>query len=768
MRGGFAVGAGQPVPEDSDITPGVRTTGDLVLRAAQIYPTTDGVLRFDSDRSIRVEQTGRRAAPLSAGGTLILEAPKIEQAGTLRAPFGEIRLTATGYNVTDENGAETFVPGSVALLPGSMTSTAADGRTILYGYTYDGQSWYAPTSAGTTGSTELSTPPEKRVSLSGDIVDVQEGATIDVSGSGDVLGLEFVAGPMGQTNILDAPGNYAIVPAYGNDIIAPIDPLYNPGTSSDVVNSGTAAGYLPLGSSVWLAAFDGNPAGWYTLLPAEYALTPGGYLLSLAGDTPMTMEARRASDDSFLVLGRRGLSGTGITDQTLSTWRLTSGSDVRKRSEFFETYGNSFFSSERFLEGLLRSGNPYNADPRLPVDGGFLTLAANSALKLDGTIVAGGASGVTGARGGIVDITSDNIVIAAPGTDVSDLDGYLVLDPNKISNIAESLLIGGVRRQGQGGLEVVTGQYTRDSADEIRSPEKSVGAENVVVRTDGANPLTGTELLFAANQSVRVEGGSVIRAEGDGADAANIAIAPSMPPTSHQQGRAGSGCRRSRRGLPARLEPRRHRRVARECAERCGRHDRRGGRHARSGGSRSCSTRPRTPIVGNGAVIRAGAITAAAGLVSLGAVPQGTDGLVFSGATLAGLTTADKLTLKSYSTFDFYGDVALDLSGTVGARRGGLGLARRNAGQCEHHRRHARTSQQRCRGDRCHRQRRRAGARREQYRNGRRRGRFRLRHHDDGGRTASDLRGPGRQAASTERSRSARPRLPAKAARGMW
>lgn len=664
MRGGYGLLAGQPVPEDGATTPGVYTTGDLILRAAQIYPTTDGVLRFEADRSIRVEQTGRRAAPLSAGGLLVLEAPRIEQAGTLRAPFGEIRLTAAGYNVTDESGAESFVPGSVTLLPGSVTSTAADGRTILYGYTYDGQSWYAPTSAETNGPTELSTPPEKRVALSGDVINVQEGATIDVSGSGDVLGLEFVAGPMGQTNILDAPGNYAIVPAYGNDIIAPIDPLYNPGISRDIVDEAGTAGHLPLGSSVWLAAFDGNPAGWYTLLPAEYALTPGGYLISVAGASPTTTEARKAADDSFIVLGRRGVAGTGITDQTLSTWRLTSGSDVRKRSEFFETYGNSFFSSERFLEGLLRSGNPYNADPRLPVDGGFLTLAANSKLELDGTILAGGAKGVKGARGGVVDITSDNIVIAAPGTDVSDLAGYLVLDPNKISNIAESLLIGGIRRQGQGGLEIVTGQYTRDSADEVRSPEKSVGAENVVIRTNAANALTGTELLFAANQSVRVEGGAVVRAQGDGADAANIAIAPSMPAMFDQQGKLVAAAE-DRGGAFLRVSNLGDITVSRQNVQSVA-----GDMIVEAGAVLEATDSvlldsTENTIVGNGAVIKANAITAAAGLVSLGAVPQGTDGLVFSGATLAGLGMADKLTLKSYSSIDFYGDVALNLKGAA-------------------------------------------------------------------------------------------------------
>lgn len=658
MRGGYGNG-NIPVAEEGDNTPGVSVTGDLVLRAAQIYPTTDGVLRFDAGRSIRVERTGRRDAPLSAGGLLILNAPKIEQAGTLRAPFGEIRLTAAGTTTLGEDGVETYTPGVVSLLPGSVTSTSADGRTILYGYTYDGQSWYAPT--GEPGDPELSTPPEKRVSLTGDLIDVQDGATIDVSGSGDVLGLEFVAGPLGQTNVLNESGVYAIVPAYGDRIISPIDPLYNSNGYSE--QPGTSATEIGIGSAVWLAAFDGNPAGWYTLLPAEYALTPGGYSIKLSDNIPTVPDARELADKSFAVLGRQGMTGTTIADQTLSTFRLERGTDVRNRSEFYETYGNSFFSSERFLEGLLRSGNAYNANPRLPIDGGFLTLAANSSLKLDGTIRASGDAAVKDARGGIVDITSDNIVIAAPGTDVSDLEGYLVLDPAKISGIAESLLIGGVRRQGITGLEILVGHETRAQGETERTPERSVGAENVVIRTDAANPLTGTELLFAANQSVRVESGAVVRATGDGAAAVNLSIAPSMPVLYNQwnptqvdlpaEDRGGAFLRVSNLGDVT---------VSRTNVQSVS-----GDMIVEAGAVLEATDAilldsTENTIVGNGATIKAGSITAAAGLVSLGEVPQGAEGLVFTGATLEGLTQAAKLTLKSYSTFDFYGDVSLNLS----------------------------------------------------------------------------------------------------------
>ena len=676
MRGGYSA---QPLAVDDVFTPGLYATGDIVLRAAQIYPTTDGTLAFESPRSIRIESNGDSLAPLSAGGLLTFTAPLIEQAGTLRAPFGEIRLTATRTAIVDENGepvlgedgAALFNPGEVRLLPGSVTSTSADGRTILYGSTFDGQSWFAPLRNELDG--ELTTPPEKRVSLTGDVIDVQAGAVIDVSGSGDVLGLEFVAGPLGQANVLDGPGVYAVVPAYGSGVIAPIDPLYNPrGNPSDPNMTD-----LGIGDAVWLAAFDGNAAGWYTLLPAEYALTPGGYRVTLANGMPAIPEAQQTGDDSFAVLGYRGVLGTSIADQVQSTYRVERGTDVRKRSEFFETYGNSFFSSERFLEGLQRSGNPFNADPRLPIDGGFLTLAADTSLTLDGTILAAGASGVTGSRGGVVDIASDNIVIAAAGTDTSDLAGYLVLDPNKLSNIAESLLIGGIRRQGATGLEIVTGQLTRDSADEVRTPEKSVGAENVVIRTDAANPLTGTELLFAANESVRVETGSVVRAVGNGADGADLAIAPSMPAFVHPWNPSQNAPAYDSGGAFMRVSNLGEIQVSRTNVISTG-----GDMIVEAGATVEATDAvlldsTRDTLVGNGATIKAGAITAAAGLVSFGDAPSGTTGLVVSGGTLEGLGQATRLTLKSYSTFDFYGDVDLSFSG--GAVFDGAALVDRGA-----------------------------------------------------------------------------------------
>ncbi len=69
--------------------------GDLVIAAGQIYPTTQTSATITAGQSIAILPNGDSPPPLSAGGTLTLSAPIINQGGTLRAPFGEIVLDAS-------------------------------------------------------------------------------------------------------------------------------------------------------------------------------------------------------------------------------------------------------------------------------------------------------------------------------------------------------------------------------------------------------------------------------------------------------------------------------------------------------------------------------------------------------------------------------------------------------------------------------------------------------------------------------------------------
>ena len=59
-------------------------------------------------------------------------------------------------------------------------------------------------------------PPSKAIRLSGATVDLRDGAVVDLSGGGDLLGLSFGAGATGRINVL-APGEdaaFAILPSY--------------------------------------------------------------------------------------------------------------------------------------------------------------------------------------------------------------------------------------------------------------------------------------------------------------------------------------------------------------------------------------------------------------------------------------------------------------------------------------------------------------------------------------------------------------------------
>src|SRR5262249_35879858 len=125
-------------------TPGLASGGALELDAAQVYVTArfqgggttlerpdgdPGFLRH-SNRSITLHGDGNPApVPLSFGERLTLEAPTIDQGGVLRAPQGQLFLTALGPN------------GSVILEPGSITSTSLEGATVPFGEVLTGGSF---------------------------------------------------------------------------------------------------------------------------------------------------------------------------------------------------------------------------------------------------------------------------------------------------------------------------------------------------------------------------------------------------------------------------------------------------------------------------------------------------------------------------------------------------------------------------------------------------------------------------------------------------
>ena len=587
--------------------------GTLTLAAGQIYPTTQITGAITAVNKIVIAPNGTSAAPWSAAGTLTLAAPDIEINGTLRAPFGAITLTATN---------------SIRMGASADVSVSGDGLLLPYGTIYDTDYW-----ATILGSvvTTLSSLPEKKITLDAPRISMAAGSSISIAGGGDLYASEHVIGTGGSHNVLTRPGMYAIVP--------------DTASASAAINTGTTTG-----SRVWLDGGSGVAAGWYTLLPANYALLPGAMAIQMvAGSTGNTPRSSLTLlDGSMLMSGRRGNVFDGSSDQLSSTWRLLPGSTIRRYSEFNERTANAYFASETFKLSQYRLTGVNVVTPRLPMDGGSLLFKATQQLTLDGGVQSQGAGD---GRGGWVDISAGKIVLAGAGHDVSDLSGYLVLDTARLSALgAESLLIGGTRKGSNTGTGV------------------TVAAESVILRNDAGSALTGPELILASSNSLIVDEGSVIAAEGNIAGGGgNLVMTPAGGTSDYgavMRLSNGDAVNVTRTNIDA-ASPR-------------GVVDIRAGAVVNGGKALLVEATRDTTLAGS-ATVAALDITLGASRINFGA--GGAGGLTFDVATLSRFAASENLTLRSYSTIDFYAGVNFGAAGLRSVTLDAAGLVSRAAGQ---------------------------------------------------------------------------------------
>jgi filamentous hemagglutinin family protein len=655
----------------------LAATGNLTLKADQVYAATgrNYTVRAGDTLTVLPQDGGTpiNASPYEAAATLTLTAPRIVQGGTLRSPLGTINLTAT------DDGSEGA--GTVTLLPGSLTSVSAEGKVIPYGVTSNGDTWIDPL----TGL-ELTNLPNKAVNLTGETLDLQEGAVLDVQGGGDLYAWEFTPGIGGSTDWLtgyrngdydwvdDGSGIYAVIPGYDADI-APV----GLGNASNVA----------VGEKIYLSGGSGLKEGYYTLLPARYALLPGAFRVtanhhygSQYGEMVEGLHGLMP-DGSSIQAGYRYIPGNDgkpkYTAQRASGYLVMPGDTLRMRSQYLEARANSFYLSEAFLKKALRSNRPLGEIPRIPLDGGSVVLDAGESINLDATLRS--AAG-TGGRGGFADIKGDKILVAGAGTDVDQYEDYLVLDSERLNSFgAESLLLGGVRRQGQVNLEI------------------EVGASDIVIDNQGT-ALKGPELLFASGGRIEVKDGAVIETAGKiSGSSGDLRLRPSVPTlvdtkgtdytwddsTVHGEYEQGALLRLSSseqvdilRNLnatdalnelianPAALQALNQSRAALGLKPIVP-----GGDVIIAGGARLSSSQSialdatRDTTLAPGATLSTKQISASASRVSIGEVPAGTAGLVFSGGSLGTLAQAQDVTLKSYSSIDFHGAATLRADGRL-------------------------------------------------------------------------------------------------------
>ncbi|RQS65156.1 filamentous hemagglutinin N-terminal domain-containing protein [Burkholderia sp. Bp8963] len=534
-----------PLTTNASLAPGkLYTPGNLTFKAADVYPATgstfivdavgptDPVTGTPAPTTVTFASNGPSGTPLSAGGTLLVDATNIVQGGTVRAPSGTLV-----FGVGDPTNAATkaqfdnlplVVTDSVTLANGSVTSVSNSGLTLPYGTTLDGVEWQFNPSAADSRA-DLTAPPAKTIGVNGSRVALDKGATIDLSGGGGLQAAEWVPGTGGTRDVLSqynvsyatnasgvalpvnvgASNVYAIVPGAQSPVAA-YDPVFaqtlQPATNangtvgSQTLSAGVGQASLTsaVGQAVYLSGVPGLAAGYYTLLPGKYATLPGAYRVTASSMTGNVAPgaSKVLPDGTVVTSGYFADAITGSRSATPTLFSVQSGPVWQQYAQYTLTDANRFFPALAASKG--------NVTPPLPRDGGQLVLAATKALTLGATLNMAAAAGGAPAE---VDIASQDIQVTGNGAPA--LAGYLQISGDALDSLnAGSLLIGGTRAATTNGVTITP------------------IANSVVVSNDGNTSLKGPEILLVtktdasstdpnAANGLRVDAGASIAATGD-------------------------------------------------------------------------------------------------------------------------------------------------------------------------------------------------------------------------------------------------------------
>jgi filamentous hemagglutinin family protein len=461
------------------------STGVLSFNARQVFPTSLSdftVTALGAGSKISFNGTGSHDSVLSAGGKLTVNAETIDQNGVLLAPFGTINL----------NASDTLNLGAT-----SLTSVSAQGALIPFGYTardgldylYDfgpGTQQFKATADASAGVA----PPERVVKFSAPNINQAAGSQVDISGGGDLFAYEWVPGIGGSADVLASNANqnafgqgttatWAIMPA-SNATFASYDTQYWQGSD------------IEAGDAVYISGVAGLAAGYYTLLPARYALLPGAMLVSAVTgyqDRPEG-QAQKLANGSTLISGHLAAYTANGYTQTSRTagFVVRPGSDAYKLAQYNTTTASTYFKG--------------NTQAQQTADAGRLSFAATNSLVLKGILNALPGQGGKGAE---VDVAAPRLLVVNTGeaTGQVSIDGenYLAIDESTLANFnAASLMLGGTRDNGKANI-ISTEVRMANNAD-----------------------LAGSEVILAATDKVRLDAGATLKGAGTAASNRDLEI----------------------------------------------------------------------------------------------------------------------------------------------------------------------------------------------------------------------------------------------------
>ncbi|MGV3583190.1 MAG: filamentous hemagglutinin family protein [Methylophilus sp.] len=587
-----------------------NTVGALTFNAREIYPTTfsDFTINVDGLGShVTFNGTGQHSQVLSALGKLTVNAETIDQSGVLLAPFGTIALNASD---------------TLNLNAGSLTSVSAEGALIPFGYTeregldylYD----YGVSSAQFKSTADAKTGialTDRAVELNAKNVNQNADSKIDISAGGDLLSYEWIPGIGGSTDVLangakqDAFGagttnTWAIMPV-SNQTYASYDAQYWQGSD------------IKAGDAVYLSGVPGLAAGYYTLLPARYALLPGAMLVSAVSGT----QDRAVGQNQTLLNGSTLTSGhlaAYTSDGYVQTSR-TAGFVVRPGSDAHQLAQYNTSTASKYFKG--------NTQAQQTSDAGRLSIEATNSLVLKGILDA--LPGQNG-RGAEVDIAAPKLLVVASGEAegqvIKDGETYLAIDQDSLENFnASSLVLGGTRNHGQ--LEV--------TSSKVRMSENA--------------QLSASEVILAATDSVQLDAGATLKGVGKGGANKDLTIGDV------NTGQDGDGAL-------VRVSGEKAIQLTRSNTD----NDRgdlivNNGATIQGDGAILLDASKRTSLEGNLTLADGAGLGLSSSRISLGSPDSNeavADGLWLKQSQLESFANAGSLNLKSQSTIDLYGDVS--------------------------------------------------------------------------------------------------------------
>jgi filamentous hemagglutinin len=482
-----------PVPAGS-----LNTLGELTFSARQIYPTTfsDYTVNVAGTGShVTFNGTGSHDQVFSAGSKLTVNAETIDQNGVLLAPFGTIALNAS-ETLNINAGSLTSVSAEGALIPFGYTDR--EGLDYLYNYGVNSVQFNA-TADATTGN-DLR---ERAVELTAKNINQNSDSKIDISGDGDLFAYEWIPGLGGSQDVLangakqeafskNAINTWAIMPA-NNQTYASYDPQYWQGSD------------IKAGDAVYLSGVQGLAPGYYTLLPARYALLPGAMLVSaVSGSQDRTAGSNQTLlNGSTLTSGHLGSYTANGYVQTSRTagFVVRPGSDAHQLAQYNTTTASQYFKG--------------NSQIQQTADAGRLSIEASESLVLKGITAALHGQG---SRGAEVDIAAPKLLVVASGEAEGQVtkDGqtYLAIDQDSLANFnASSLVLGGKRNNGK--LEVASSQVRMSENAQLSAPEIILAATDKV-QLDAGAALKGSGKDGANNKDIIIGDANTGR-DGDGA-----------------------------------------------------------------------------------------------------------------------------------------------------------------------------------------------------------------------------------------------------------